>query len=203
MPIIARDTTCPACNQPLDHFGDHLLCCKHNNYSLRHNAVQNVLLDSLQTAKVAHQREVPLTTHNRGLSANTQIRPADILLPCWQHSRHLAVDVTISHIAQRNEQPYSLDKARSFLRRKEHDKHTKYDDPCAKEGWDFTALTMDTWGNPGPKAVPLLHRLIQRCSNHIPPRSRGITQTEMRQRICIALMRQVWNQLAPGSTGWM
>ena len=79
------------------------------------------------------------------------------------------MDVTISHPAQRSEQLYNADKARGFLKKKEKDKHTKYDEPCKEESWDFFPLSMDTWGNPGPEAIPLLHRIIQRCANHVPP----------------------------------
>ena len=119
MRIIPDNAKCPACDASMDPFGDHLLCCNKNNFSRRHNAVQTILTDAMHAARVAHQREVPLPKHNAGLSLQSQIRPADILLPCWQHSRDLAVDITITHIAQRSEQPFSNDKARTFLRRKE------------------------------------------------------------------------------------
>ena len=39
------------------------------------------------------------------------------------------MDITISHAAQRSEQPYNCEKARAFLRKKEKEKHTKYDSP--------------------------------------------------------------------------
>jgi hypothetical protein len=202
LPIVPANTVCTACNNTLDAYGDHLLCCKHNNFAKRHNAVQTTLIDSLQMARVPHQREAALALHNTGLSLQQQLSPADILLFSWQHSRDLALDVTISHPAQRTEQPFNNEKARTFLTRKEKDKHTKYDDPCKKQGWCFSPFAMDTWGDTGPQAYPLLHRIVQKCTNHIPPRNRGVSQIEMRQRISIALMRQVWNQLAPSSTFW-
>ena len=118
LPIIPPNTTCHACNYPLDPHGDHLLCCTHNNFTRRHNAIQNTLIDALQSARITHQREAPLSRHNSGLSLPQQLRPADKLLSCWQHSRDLAMDVTISHPAQRSEQPYNADKARGFLKKK-------------------------------------------------------------------------------------
>jgi hypothetical protein len=48
MPINTSQTTCPHCDCPTDPFGDHLLCCNRNNFTQRHNAVQNVLLDALK-----------------------------------------------------------------------------------------------------------------------------------------------------------
>jgi hypothetical protein len=201
--IIPSDTPCPACNVEMDVYGDHLLCCNHNNFSKRHNAIQNILLDALHAARIPHQREVPLSRHNTTLSLQSQLRPADILLPCWSNSRDLAVDITISHPAQKSEMPFTTEKAKAFLRRKEKEKHDKYDSPCRTEGWDFTPLALDSWGSCGPLSTPILHRLITRCANHVPVRYRGQVQDEVRQRISLALMRQVWGQLAPRSTGWM
>ena len=37
------ERTCPGCGKVSDIFGDHLLCCARNNFSKRHQAVQDAL----------------------------------------------------------------------------------------------------------------------------------------------------------------
>ena len=117
----------------------------------------------------------------------------------WPRS---AVDITISHPAQSSETPFTAEKARQFLKRKEAEKHDKYDEPCRLQRWDFQTLAFNTWGSLGPQSKPLLNRIIQRCSNAARPNLRGTVQDEIHQRISLALMRQIWHQLAPGSTFW-
>ena len=199
IPINQSTNSCPHCEAAIDEHGDHLLCCRHTNFTQRHNAVQTVLLDALQAARIPNQREAPLTVHNATVTTAQHLRPADILLPSWQNSRHLAVDITISHPTQSSEAPFTSEKAKSFLKRKETAKWTKYEIPCKREGWDFQALAFDSWGSVGPQSFPLLHRITQKCASQATPRLRADTITHLKQRLSIALMRQVWIQLAPGS----
>ena len=202
LPVSPQNTNCPMCQQPMDIYGDHLICCKHNNFTRRHTAIQNVLTDALSVAHIPHTREAPLQAHNAEIVSHLHLRPADILLPNWANGRNLAVDLTISHPAQRTEAPHTFDKASSFLRKKETAKHQKYDEPCKKEGWDFQPLTFDTWGKVGPTSDRLLHRIIQKCTSHHTVLHKGTAIQELYQRISLALMRQIWSQLSPGSTFW-
>ena len=39
---------CPGCTTDIDVFGDHLLCCRRNNFFTRHMAVQDTLALLLQ-----------------------------------------------------------------------------------------------------------------------------------------------------------
>ena len=94
---------------------------------------------------------MPLSPYNEGRSLQTQLRPADILLPAWQHGRSLAVDVTVTHPAKKSELPFTVDRTATFLKRKEAEKLTKYKSPCEREGWDFLPLAFDTWGTLGSR----------------------------------------------------
>jgi hypothetical protein len=109
------------------------------------------------------------------------------------------VDITISHLTQSSEAPFGAEKAKSFLKRKEAAKAAKYVQPCKQEGWDFQALAFDTWGSVGPLSFNLLHRITQKCTTMVSPRHKAEAYQQLHQRISIALMRNVWTQLAPGS----
>ena len=53
----------------------------------------------------------------------------------------------------------------TFLRRKEADKHTKYDTACQVAGWAFTAMAFGTWGGIGPECAKILHRITKRAAS--------------------------------------
>jgi len=48
-PLVSLDdplapVSCPGgCEAEVDEFGDHILCCKHNNFQLRHNDTQQAI----------------------------------------------------------------------------------------------------------------------------------------------------------------
>ena len=59
----------------------------------------------------------------------------------------------------------SREKWRTFLRRKEADKHNKYDTLCSTAGWAFMAMAFGTWGGVGPECAQLLHRITKRAAS--------------------------------------
>ena len=76
----------------MDAYGDHLVCCRRNNFSRRHNAVQDALGGLLHEAGQGWSKEVPLPDP---LDAN--LRPADLLIKCWTEGKDTTVDLTVSH----------------------------------------------------------------------------------------------------------
>ena len=114
----------------LDPFGDHLVCCRQNNFTARHGALQDALLLVLGLAKQLAERDQALQKVNSSRVIRQQLRPADILLRNWAGGRDVAVDLTIVHPLQVGETPWSADKAKSFLHRKETAKNLKYEDAC-------------------------------------------------------------------------
>ena len=197
VPIIPADcvgTPCPACATPMDHHGDHLLCCRKNNFYGRHFAVQEALITIAQAGGQPFVREAPLTDASTNLRGPA-LRPADILLRAWQGGKDTAVDVTIRHPLQSAELPWSGQKAASFLKATEKAKESKYKAVCQSEGWSFSPAAFDTWGGLGPQAKDLLHKLIARATGTLPPELKPLRVVELRQLVSLALMRQVWRLL--------
>ena len=88
------------------------------------------------------------------------------MVPNWTNGRDAAVDITICHAWQLGEQrqagsarqdDISRERWRTFLRRKEADKHSKYDITCNTSGWSFAAMYFGTWGGVGPEGAKFLH----------------------------------------------
>jgi hypothetical protein len=195
IPLLQDDSTahsCPGCTKAVDVFGDHLLCCGRNNFALRHNAVQEAIANVLTLSGQPFAKEVSLPE-----SPDGELSPADILLSAWQEGMPTAVDITICHgwqVSERTSQ--SRERWRSFLRRKEAAKHTKYDAPCRGQGWAFVPIAMGTWGGMGPEGAKILSRIIKRSATWLEGDLRAWRQQELLQSVGLTLMRHVWRLLA-------
>ena len=44
---------CPLCQEPLDSYGDHLLCCKHNQPIKRHDQLVKVVMSICEEAYIS------------------------------------------------------------------------------------------------------------------------------------------------------
>ena len=190
---LAEGTVCPGCTAAVGEHGDHLVCCVRNNYSRRHNAVQEALGGLLQEAGQGWGKEVPLPD-----PLDAAIRPADMLIKCWTEGKDTAVDLTLSHgwqVAERSDGPAGRERWRSFLRKKERKKHERYDACCLRAGWGFQAMAFGTWGGLGPEAGKVLHRITQRAAGWQEGDLRSSLQEQGRQVVAVALTRQVWRLL--------
>jgi hypothetical protein len=191
LPVLQRDSVCPGCQERTDANGDHLLCCKHNNFANRHNAVQEALYSILSCSGQCVAKEVALAN-----APDTQLRPADLLLDMWQDGKPTAVDITVSHGWQVAEQGKVVrDKWRPFLRKREKGKHQKYDEHCTREGWAFMAFSMGTWGGMGPEAAKILSRIAQRAAVCYEGQERANKLNEVYQHVSLSLFRQIWKLL--------
>ena len=159
---------CPGCQAEIDVFGDHLLCCRRNNFITRHMAVQDTLAILLQEGGQGVTKEVPIPL------AGTALRPADLLVANWSAGKDTAIDITVCHAWQVGEQRVagninqdiiSRERWRSFLKRKETDKHNKYDISCSTAGWSFSAMAFGTWGGVGPECAKMLHQITKRAAS--------------------------------------
>jgi len=186
-----QERTCPGCGRIADIFGDHLLCCARNNFTKRHQAVQDALAEICSTSGQGFTREVQIPD-----SPDGELRPADLLLAAFQSGAPTALDITVAHGWQHSEQTtVSRERWRTFLRRKEQAKHSKYDAPCKQAGWGFLAAAFGTWGGLGPEGSRVLHRLVKRAAGWQEGELRGARQREIMEGIGLALMRQVWSLL--------
>ena len=125
-------------------------------------------------------------------------RPADLLIRNWTEGKDTAVDLTVSHwwqVALRTEGRASRERWRTFLRKKEKEKHEKYDACCQRAGWAFQAMAFGTWGGVGPEASRLLHRITQRAAGWQEGDLRSSLTEQGKQGVAVSLMRQVWRLL--------
>jgi hypothetical protein len=195
MPLILdadEPMRCSGCQQACDRYGDHLLCCRRNNFNNRHAAVQECLSGILTESGQGHTREVRIPN-----VPDSQCRPADLLLRAWDNGTDTAMDLTICHGWQTSEQTTAVkrDMWRQFLCRKEKDKHQKYDALCRQAQWSFRALAFGTWGGVGPEAAKSLHRILKRAAGWQEGDLRAARQEELRQALGLTLMRHVWRLL--------
>ena len=84
-----RTNRCPLCGEGVDPFGDHLVLCKMNGPTRRHNAFRDAWASVFTAAGISFIKEA---------SSSDGSRPADILLLSWDLGRDVAVDFTISHL---------------------------------------------------------------------------------------------------------
>ena len=124
------ERTCPGCCRPCDLFGDLLLCCERNNFSRRHNAVQEAIANLLQASGQGFTTEVKIPDCPDG-----ELRPADILRTSYQNGCPTSLDLTVAHGWQSSERfSVTRERWRTFLKRKETLKHAKYDALCKAAG---------------------------------------------------------------------
>ena len=105
--------------------------------------------------------------------------------------------LTIVHPLQVGEIPWSADKAKGFLRRKETAKNLKYEDPCRQEGLGFLPMAFSTWATAGPSAYDLLQRILRQAVAGADADDRSARLSELRDTVSQAVMRQVVRLLNP------
>ena len=180
---------CPGCGSQVDEHGDHLLCCPRNNYSKRHNALQECLANILTESGQGFATEVQVPN-----CPDAQLRPADLLLRAWDNGADTAVDLTVCHGWQVSERgnTVSRERWRTFLTRKERAKHAKYDVHCRRAHWSFAAMAFGTFGGTGPEAARVLHRVLKRAACWLEGDLRASKQEELRLSMGLTLMRHIW-----------
>ena len=185
---------CPGCATTVDVWGDHLMCCKRNNFTHRHTALQEGVAMLLAEAGQSFTKEVAIPNCPDG-----QLRPADILIPGWDNGKDLALDVTLVHGWQASVQTVatsvSRERWRSFLRTKEKLKHQKYDTACKRAGWSFAPLAMGTWGGVGPEGARTLQRILKRAAFWLDGAQRAVRQEELKSTFGLLVARQIWRLL--------
>ena len=148
---------CPRCGASNDVYGDHLVCCKRNGVTARHNAIRDALADVLQENGIPVQKEV-------GLGAFCDVesgeRPADLLLPVFNAAGPLAVDILAPHPLAPSK-PRDPSTVAAGFKRQENLKNTLYEAKCHEIGWSFSPLALHLWGGYGPQGGALMNKLIR------------------------------------------
>ena len=126
---------CVKCGQPVDAWGDHVVCCNKNEIQRRHLALQLSLSALLKDAGLSYTLE-------KGTGDGT--RPPDIPVPRWDADAPAAIDVTVRcHCAPSNPttDPSALPK---WKKDQEEEKQRLYADRCLRAKWAFFPFLMDT-----------------------------------------------------------
>ena len=179
-------TPCPLCGDFVDAFGDHLVACRRNGPTERHNAVRDALFAACVQAGVPARKE-------QGCEGGT--RDADILLHAWNKGRPVAVDIVIEHALAPSRWPLNLSRVSAILPDAEATKATRASERCARAGWDFQGAAFSLWGKPGPAASSLIFRLQQVAHNGLHTHEREQSEREFRQNFSLAFVRAVARQL--------
>jgi len=181
----------PPVLQPMDSFGDHLVSCKHNKLTQRHHGVRDALATVLRSFGVPCNTEVPLPSRPE--------RPGDIALPSFDPRGPLMVDLCAIHPLAPS-RDYSPATVSSTLKEKESAKRAKYHDLCAQDSYFFSPIAFHLWGGLGPSGSALLKRIIRQVVGDAQGWAKIHRTNLVRQRISVALLQAVAEQLLPGAS---
>ena len=135
---------CPLCpGNSLD-----LTCKRGGDFTLRHNALHNVLFNTFRRAGLSSHLEVGSGWGQE----SSKTHPADILVTNWDNGISVAFDVTLaspltSTITEAG--IYSGAAARAAELRK----HTQNDSKCAELSWKCIPLAVECYGAWSPEAL--------------------------------------------------
>ena len=135
----------------MDPFGGHAVCCKLNNFYMRHNMVADAV--SRVLAGVGVHKDWAVTAAGKE-------RPADLLAHGISSSAPVALDITVVNT------PSHFDTGRNNSRVSdaEKEKHEHYDAVCASAGLSFKAFGLSTFGCAGPDANEIMKVICQKSS---------------------------------------
>ena len=176
---------CPLCGEPLDPFGDHLLCCKKNKLVQRHNAVRDALALVLKENRVRCETEVAI---------GGKTRPADVAILEFDPAGPLAVDLVVFHPLQKS-MVWEEEAAIKSMAVTEGKKVTKNQPICESAGWLFSPLSFHPWAGLGPLGSGLLNRLVKQILGDRQGWARQHMSADIWQRLSATLMSHVGEQL--------
>ena len=153
--LFPLEAVCPSCQQTMDVFGDHAICCTSGGDLItRHNRVRNLVGKLCEEAKLSPVLEKVGILGHKDLSKR---RPGDVTIPLWSKGRGLAIDVSvicplaISHLSQR-------EPCESYASSK---KHALYDAAFQQQSdFDFAAVVFETSGAVNAEGQNFLSRLF-------------------------------------------
>lgn len=186
LPQEASGLPCPQCAEPMDIFGDHLVCCQKSGLTERHTILRDALASILRERGAEVRTEVALPDGSV---------PADVLIPRFDAAGALAIDTTVVHplAPGRSRMPSTTCQV---LAAKESEKERHYKQACAVAHWSFSPLAAHPWGGWGPKSSTLLNRMIKFMVGEKEGGDRAIDVCRIRHTLGAAILRGVAQQLA-------
>ena len=155
LPLYPENSSCVACGQCLDPYGDHAQCCAGSGLYRRHNRVRDAVW---RLAKVAGWDPI-LEAH----LPNSLVRPGDILLRA-KGPRPVAIDVTVVHPMRPSGPPALRNNPHTAAEAAEKLKTAKMQDECNRVGWVFKPFGLEVTGGMAPGAHQLFKQLIRQIS---------------------------------------
>ena len=91
--MLSSPALCPLCEQNIDIFGDHALCCrKVRDLIVRHNRVRNWVFKLADQGLLSPEIEKKVL----GPTDISKRRPGDVAIPLWSGGKGLAIDVAVT-----------------------------------------------------------------------------------------------------------
>ena len=149
---------CPFCQQTMDIYGDHAICCrKSGDLITRHNRVRDLIAEFARVGLLSPELE---KLGLLGPTERSSRRPGDVSFKRWAPNRGLAIDVAVicpvaaSHVHE--EEP-----CESYARLH---KHARYDEGFQGSDYDFVAMVFETSGAINEEGLQVLRQIL-RCAS--------------------------------------
>ena len=183
VPVFTTEGTCPSCQAPSDHMGDHALgCAKHGERIARHDQLRDVLFEAAASAALGPVRE------ERHLLPGSAARPGDVLIRRWSDGKDDAIDVTVTGPPARTYVAAAAEEAGSALTRAFNRKVQGAAAACQQQGVVLLPIALETLGGFHKVAVEQVKRIGSAVARHQGSDERVATR-QLFQRLSLTLMR--------------
>ena len=183
VPVFTTEGTCPSCQAPSDHMGDHALgCAKHGERIARHDQLRDVLFEAAASAALGPVRE------ERHLLPGSAARPGDVLIRRWSDGKDAAIDVTVTGPLARTYVAAAAEEAGSALTRAFNRKVQGAAAACHQQGVVLLPIALETLGGFHKVAVEQVKRIGSAVARHQGSDERVATR-QLFQRLSLTLMR--------------
>jgi len=175
---------CTKCNMALDTSGYHVSICKTGDHSVlqRHNQIRNILFTQCQRAAWS-----PVLEHPDSVP-NSQLKPADILIPIGPATQPIALDITVVNPLSPNlvdKGSKTFDHANTHAEKR---KHHKYAPVLSRANIQFKVLSVESFGRCSPVTLSFISKLATAISNRFGGKPSSVFK-DIERKICISLIR--------------
>ena len=158
LPVTSVPAPCPLCQQTMDIYGDHAVCCrKSGDMITRHNRVRDLIAEFASKGLLAPDLE---KLGLLGPTEKSRRRPGDVSFKRWAPNRGLAIDVAVicpvavSHV-------HEEDPCENYARLH---KHARYDEGFQSSDYDFVAMVFETSGALNIEGLDVMKQIL-RCAS--------------------------------------
>ena len=184
VPLHNGQFACPECGGSADPFGDHQVGCGGNGDRIsRHNAIRDVVFNAAQSAALAPSKEAP------NLVQDSSVRPADILLPNWNHGRPVAVDVHVISPLQQLTLAEAASTPGHALQVGVRRKLVSNLSACRSVGVEFVPFVVETLGGLSEDIISTIRAIGRAVGQRSGASDPSRTSKQLFGRVAIALWR--------------